>query len=125
MKFNKKISLKSLVFSKWSRKNYAIFASLKKVVKIARLSVDICASSLKKNASSIIVILNNIAEEIKPEEDELELELLTIESPAFRAALLCNFNSESLDKSTYNTYFLTKACAASYCSTGFFNLKPL
>ena len=41
----------SIVFSKWSRKNYAIFASLHKVIKIARLSVDVCMSSLSKNKS--------------------------------------------------------------------------
>lgn len=50
---NSQIATKNntLVFSKWSRKNYAIFASLSKVVKIARVSVDICISSLTKNKS--------------------------------------------------------------------------
>ncbi len=105
VKSNIKISQKSLVFSKWSRKNYAIFASLKRVVKIARLSVDICSSSLKKNASSILVILNNIVEEIKPEEDELEFEPLTIESSAFQAVIQCNLNTESSDKSNNDKYF--------------------
>jgi hypothetical protein len=38
-----------IVFSKWSRKGYAIFSSLSKVVKIARVSVDISISSFGKN----------------------------------------------------------------------------
>ncbi len=46
-----------LVFSKWSRKSYAIFASLHKVVIIAQLSVDICRTSLLKNRA-VISLLN-------------------------------------------------------------------
>jgi len=46
-----KIYKRSIVFSKWSGKNYAIFASLGKLIKIARLAVDICVQSLKKNHS--------------------------------------------------------------------------
>lgn len=44
-------SRKLLVFSQWSRKSYAIFASLGKVVKIACVSADICNNALKKSSS--------------------------------------------------------------------------
>jgi hypothetical protein len=49
MKGMNHISKKQIVFSQWSRKRYAIFASLGKVVKIARVSVDICNKALKKS----------------------------------------------------------------------------
>jgi hypothetical protein len=54
-----------LVFSKWSRKSYAIFASLHKVVVIAQLSVDLCRASLLKNqvAISLLNWSNNGEEE--------------------------------------------------------------
>ncbi len=38
-----------LVFSRWTRKSYAIFASLHKAINIARLSVSICKYSFSKN----------------------------------------------------------------------------
>lgn len=44
---------KRIIFSRWSRKNYAIFASLNRVVNIARLSVDICVTSLLKTNTLI------------------------------------------------------------------------
>lgn len=37
-----------IVFSQWSRKSYAVFASLRKLICIARLSIDLCSSSLFK-----------------------------------------------------------------------------
>lgn len=55
----------TIVFSQWSRKSYAVFASLKKVVRIARLSIDICLSSLL-NVPAVICLLSllvNSAEE--------------------------------------------------------------
>jgi hypothetical protein len=42
-----------IVFSQWSGKNYAVFASLGRVVKIAALSVDICIQAVKKSSSVI------------------------------------------------------------------------
>lgn len=53
-----------IVFSKWSRKNYAIFASLHKVVNIVRLSVDICKSALSKNQSVIHLLNQGTSEDI-------------------------------------------------------------
>jgi hypothetical protein len=50
------ISQKQVVFSQWSRKRYAVFASLKKQVKIGHLSVDLCNASLKKSVDLILQI---------------------------------------------------------------------
>jgi hypothetical protein len=50
----KHIKNNRLVFSQWSGKGYAIFASLGRVVNIAALSVDISMQSLKKAISSFI-----------------------------------------------------------------------
>lgn len=55
MKDQKNKSKYNLVFSEWKRKDYAVFASLHKVIKIAHLSVDICIASLSGNKSVIRV----------------------------------------------------------------------
>ena len=44
---------KVVVFSQWSRKSYAIFASLGKVIKIAHISADIADRALNKSAQSL------------------------------------------------------------------------
>lgn len=49
----KYIKTKKLVFSQWSGKNYAVFASLGRVVNIAALTIDICVQSIKKTLSVI------------------------------------------------------------------------
>ena len=50
MKQNRTIRNQHIVFSRWSRKSYAIFCSLGKTVKIARLSIDICRMAMMKSA---------------------------------------------------------------------------
>ncbi len=74
MKKKPGISKKNLVFSQWSRKNYAVFASLGKVVTIAHVSVDICNCSLKKNFanSEIIRLANNFGNSFKDIINELD-----------------------------------------------------
>jgi hypothetical protein len=47
----------TVVFSKWTRKNYAVFASLKKVINILHLSIHTCFSLLVKN-KFILRLLN-------------------------------------------------------------------
>jgi len=42
---------KMIVFSQWSRKSYAVFASLGKIIKIAQVSADISDKSLTKTRS--------------------------------------------------------------------------
>ncbi len=51
MRYQYKIANNNIVFSKWTRKSYAVFASLHKVIIIAQLSVDICISLSGKNQS--------------------------------------------------------------------------
>jgi hypothetical protein len=46
---------KVIVFSQWSRKNYAIFASLGKLIKIGRVSADISQLALQKSPSGPIL----------------------------------------------------------------------
>ena len=63
------ISRKNLVFSQWSGKKYAAFASLGRVVVIAHVSADICNASLKKNTSiagfsKVCGYLQNMGDEI-------------------------------------------------------------
>lgn len=52
------IKEQKIVFSQWSGKNYAVFASLGKVVKIGVLAIDICMQSIKKSSS----IINSICD---------------------------------------------------------------
>lgn len=49
---------KMIVFSQWSGKSFAIFASLGKIIKIGRVSVDISDKSLVKK-KSLPRLLNN------------------------------------------------------------------
>ncbi|OFX44181.1 MAG: hypothetical protein A2046_08145 [Bacteroidetes bacterium GWA2_30_7] len=50
---------KILYFSRWSRKKYAILASLSKVVHIGKLTVNIANCSLNKLEKSITVLSNS------------------------------------------------------------------
>ncbi len=47
-------NIKTIVFSQWSRKDYSIFASLNKVVKIVRLSIDVFKSLKDKIVGSLL-----------------------------------------------------------------------
>lgn len=42
-----------LIFRKWSRKSYAVFASLKKEVQIGHLSLSICESLVSRGKSFV------------------------------------------------------------------------
>lgn len=79
----------TVVFSKWSRKSYAVFASLKKVVRIACLSIDICQSSLMKVPAAVRLLsmlgisdIENEDTDINEEFDSLLLSLAVM--PAIR-----------------------------------------
>ncbi|MDW7693758.1 hypothetical protein R9C00_03290 [Flammeovirgaceae bacterium SG7u.111] len=50
------ISPQTLVFSRWSRKSYAVFASLGKSIKIGKLSVEICRQATKTLESFISLL---------------------------------------------------------------------
>lgn len=75
MKYQNKKSNNSIVFSKWTRKNYAIFVSLHKVIKIARLSIEICISFFRKN-QSVLCLLNQGTSIDISENDSKEKETL-------------------------------------------------
>lgn len=66
------ISSNVVFFSRWSRKNYAVFASLGKHVKIGVLKVDICQKALLKGLVDIISISKNTK---GTEEDESEVNI--------------------------------------------------
>ncbi len=73
MKTQLQISNNSVVFSKWTRKSYAIFSSLKKVVKIAQLSIDVFKSSFT-NLPVLSALLNNIESDEIANEDSCDSE---------------------------------------------------
>ncbi len=70
----KKAYNKPIIFSKWSGKKYAIFASLHRVVNIARISIDICKASLLK--SNTLNSLINLFEKDNLEEEDTDWEEL-------------------------------------------------
>ena len=85
----------TVLFSKWTRKNYAVFASLKKVVNIVRLSLHTCFSLLSKN--EFILRLINEGENVEvlnsePNEDQIVFSQYFI-------ILLLNLGVISLDES--------------------------
>lgn len=75
------IKANKLVFSKWSRKSYAVFASLGRVVKIAQLKVDICNQAIKKNINIITEFIQKLNKQLELFADELieQLESLLLE----------------------------------------------
>lgn len=64
-----------LVFSKWSRKSYAIFVSLRKIVVISQLSIDVCKSFLLKN----VELLNFLGFNEEENDESLEFDINEIE----------------------------------------------
>lgn len=82
---NKQINKNVVVFSQWRRKSYAIFASLKKVVNIAHLSIDISNSSLLKNPA-VIRLLNLFNIEVN-ENNDCDISELLDNSPLLLSAL--------------------------------------
>ncbi len=67
MNQQKFISPTIFVFSKWSRKEYAIFASLGKLIKIGVLKADICQKALLKSLYDLVHF-----EGLHPDADEDE-----------------------------------------------------
>lgn len=86
MKHQFKISKHSIVFSKWTRKRYAAFASLGKLVKIARLSVDAFKSLLTQNKP--IQLLLGIGQKNDELDEEDYMEKSTLLEEVFTQLLL-------------------------------------
>ena len=82
MNQKKHISASIFVFSKWSRKKYAIFVSLGKLIKIGVLKADVCQKALLKR----LISLGHIAE-IKEYFGEDETALNTSADDSFQFTL--------------------------------------
>jgi len=76
----KKSNIKPVqVFSQWSRKAYAVFASIGRQVQIGHLNFDICVKSLLKGKKSFLLVSNNgtvIEWQENSSEEEPDLTLL-------------------------------------------------
>ena len=66
------ITTSAYVFLKWSRKGYAIFASLKKIINIGRLTVDLCCTAQLKNQNLINLLTVDEFEERNEEQTDNE-----------------------------------------------------
>lgn len=78
---------KLVVFSQWSGKAYSIFASLGKIIKIARVSIDISdkglfkKTTLKRSLNDILCdkrCLNDLLDQVPPGEGVLEVFMLQL-----------------------------------------------
>jgi hypothetical protein len=99
----KKADSNRIVFFQWSRKNYAIFASLQKVVNIAQLSVDICKTSLLKS-NTLISLFNLSADDNIKEKDTLLEEI--IDNQQFLQLLpIVAINSDITPKQEINIHY--------------------
>jgi len=85
MNQQKYISPDIFVFSKWSRKEYAVFASLGKLIKIGVLKADICQKALLKKLVDLKKIAN-LSEDF--EEDESDLNIADYNSLQFMLSSL-------------------------------------
>ncbi len=68
-------TVKSIRFRQWSRKNYAVFAGLNKVISIGRVKASICDMALLKTNSLLVtstVFSDNLLKNCD-EEDEAEI----------------------------------------------------
>lgn len=122
---NKQIKKNIVVFSQWSRKGYAIFASLKSVVKIGCLTIDLCESALSKSSSSIQFVRTDGIDEnesIDPNSSEFALNPVLIAS---NLPLVCN-NVDTYHQSKRNNYTIRKPIFCHVQNMGFlFLYRPL
>ncbi|MDP3431926.1 MAG: hypothetical protein Q8T04_03035 [Bacteroidota bacterium] len=100
MKDQKNKSKYNLVFSEWKRKDYAVFASLHKVIKIAHLSVDICIASLRGNKS--VIRVHDQLSGSSANEKELYQEKEGL--PDWLTGLLLKFDIITIEKDCYPKY---------------------
>ena len=122
MKKNKQIQNNVVIFSQWSRKSYAVFATLKRVISIAHLSIDLCHSALLKGIFAVLFVKLSSFDD----DEVIELELNEIiENPIHIAATLpvvCSSNS-TYPQNKINNYILRKPifCPAQSMGFLFFN----
>jgi len=103
----KQVQTDIIIFSQWSRKSYAVFASLKKTVRIACLSIDICQSALLKVPAVICLLtllgisdIENDETDISEQLDDLLLSLVVIPTLSHNKDIysqnkLINYNTEN------------------------------
>jgi len=96
MNQQKSILPRIFVFSKWSRKKYAIFSSLGKLIKIGVLKADICQKALLKGLVDLAYFAN-----IKGDLDEDEKDLNIKDHDSLQFILT------SLGLSIFQTFNLT------------------
>ena len=97
MKNRRNLTIKSLVFSKWTRKGYAAFASLGKLVTIAHRSFAICKSFLS-NKNNILPSLTNAPESTENQNDNNDTVFT-----AWLETMLMELGIVSLDEAYYST----------------------
>ena len=66
---------KKILFSKWTRKSYAIFQSLGKIIKIAKLKDDIAEGFILKSISIEKTILSLLSTSLLDENIDSKIEL--------------------------------------------------
>lgn len=98
----------TIVFKQWTRKSYAVFASLKKEVRIAILSVSITnvlASKGKRIIIDIVALLNQLTlsaeESQKLKENQVELLLIEVQNKNNDIAAHAYFMSEKFNNSLH------------------------
>lgn len=110
MKRNRSTYQNPLVFSRWSRKAYAVFASLHKEVIVASLRFDVCQSAMLKckniivSAFEISVLGMNSAEGIEAEQlvvQEDMFQLLVLNTNIQADAACCFKNKFDINRSLF------------------------
>lgn len=102
IKFNK-----TLNFSRWSRKSYAVFVSIGKIVKISNLKIEVSQDFIKKNKtfSAIQAFFNvksNIQDEVLPDIVELiKSDVIQLQSIILSNSKNCNLSLVQLFNSNY------------------------
>lgn len=118
----------SLTFRQWSRKGYAIFASLGKEVNIGHVDVEICEKASEKNNIKKTAGLHNIDTSITEDEEVEELSLNDLDAQLIScigltsqidesSQLCCILISKNILNNLYNT-----SCSSG-CSCVFNNLS--
>lgn len=111
---NKNISCnKTLNFSRWSRKSYAVFASIGRIVKISNLKIEVSQGFIKKNKTlSAIQTFFNIKRNTNDKAQPGIVEL--VKSDILQFELLINNSSKNCNSSkiqlSNNIYFNNIKC---------------
>ncbi len=94
MMSTKNIAKPQFIFSQYSRKGYSIFSSLGIIIKIGTLGVELCNHGFLKcerYINSLILLLkaSELAEEIDPNNIDLENEVLIVNTPILQKSPFC------------------------------------